>query len=113
MLLRLDCRRIDRGSHSQANTQESFKMSPATEVFRPPFTQAVRRALQGKTDARLADDLLFFEAWEIHPSSHLGATLRASQIRRANPGLAAEIDAELKKRPVRPSTPRKVPQDVD
>jgi hypothetical protein len=41
-------------------------------------------------------DLLFLEAWEIRPSAHLGATLRASQIRRANPSLAAEIDAELK-----------------
>jgi hypothetical protein len=63
---------------------------------RPPFTLAVRQALQGANGSALEADLLFLEAWEMHPSSHLGATLRASQIRRANPGLAAAIDAELK-----------------
>ena len=88
-------------------------MSPAIEVLRPPFTQAVRRALQGATDVRLADDLLFFEAWEIHPSANLGATLRASQIRRANPGLAAEIDAELKEQSGRPAKARKAMQEMD
>jgi hypothetical protein len=50
----------------------------------------------GVHDSRMEADLLFLEAWEIRPSSHLGTTLRASQIRRANPSLAAEIDAELK-----------------
>ncbi len=68
---------------------------------RPPFTRAVRQALQGVNDAAVEADLLFLEAWEMHPSSHLGVTLRAGQIRRANPGLAAAIDAELKaRRPV-------------
>ena len=62
----------------------------------PPYTQAVRRALHGVSDSRLAADLLFLEAWEMMPSSNLGMTLRASQIRRANPELAAEIVAELK-----------------
>lgn len=71
-------------------------MMPTALLPRPPFTQAVRRALQGVKDARMEADLLFLEAWEIHPSPHLGVTLRASQIRRANPDLAAEIDAELK-----------------
>ncbi len=71
-------------------------MSSASMSPRPPFTQAVRRALQDARDSRLEADLLFLEAWEIHPSPHLGVTLRASQIRRANPALAAEIDAELK-----------------
>ncbi len=61
-----------------------------------PFTLAVRQALQGANDSRLEADLLFLEAWEMHPSTHLGVTLRAGQIRRANPGLAAAIDAELK-----------------
>jgi hypothetical protein len=65
-------------------------------VQRPPFTLAVRQALQGVSDSAIEADLLFLEAWEMHPSSHLGVTLRASQIRRANPGLAAAIDAELK-----------------
>jgi hypothetical protein len=71
-------------------------MSTALTPPKPPFTQAVRRALMGVHDSRMEADLLFLEAWEIRPSSHLGTTLRASQIRRANPSLAAEIDAELK-----------------
>ena len=63
---------------------------------RQPFTLAVRQALQGSNNSAIEADLLFLEAWEIHPSAHLGATLRAGQIRRANPGLAAAIGAELK-----------------
>jgi hypothetical protein len=74
-------------------------MSPVTDLPTPPYTQAVRKALQGVHDSRLAADLLFLEAWEMMPSSNLGVTLRASQIRRANPDLAAEIDAELKASP--------------
>ena len=70
-------------------------------VPKQPVTQAVRRALQGVNNSVFEADLLFLEAWEMHPSSHLGVTLRASQIRRANPGLAAAIDAELKAGPVR------------
>jgi len=72
-----------------------FDTLPLTKT---PRTQAVRRALQTVECARAADDLLFLEAWELDPSGHLGATLRASQIRRANPGLAAEINRELKQR---------------
>jgi len=71
-------------------------MLTASMLPKPPFTQAVRRALQDVRDSRMEADLLFLEAWEIHPSPHLGVTLRASQIRRANPALAAEIDAELR-----------------
>ncbi len=63
---------------------------------KPPYTDAVRQALQNANNSRLAEDLLFLEAWEMHPSSNLGVTLRASQIRRANPDLAAAIHAELK-----------------
>jgi hypothetical protein len=74
-------------------------MLTAPSVQKPPFTLAVRQALQGVNDSVTEADLLFLEAWEIHPSSHLGVTLRASQIRRANPGLAAAIDAELKAGP--------------
>lgn len=77
-------------------------MVPIALLPKPPFTRAVRRALQNVNDTRMEDDLLFLEAWEIHPSHHLGVILRASQIRRANPGLAAEISAELKSgRPAR------------
>jgi hypothetical protein len=68
---------------------------------RQPVTEAVRKALQGVNNSVTQADLLFLEAWEIHPSSHLGVTLRASQIRRANPELTAAIGAELKAGPVR------------
>ncbi len=68
-------------------------------VPKQPFTTAVRKALQGVNNSAIEADLLFLEAWEMHPSSHLGVTLRASQIRRANPDLAAAIDAELKSAP--------------
>ena len=65
-------------------------------VTKPPFTLAVRQALQGVNNSATEADLLFLEAWKMHPSPDLGATLRASQIRRANPDLVAAIDAELK-----------------
>ena len=65
-------------------------------VQRPPYTSAVRRALQGINDSQLEADLLFLEAWEMRPSSNLGVTLKANQIRRANPELSAAIDAEIK-----------------
>jgi hypothetical protein len=71
-------------------------MLTAGFVHKAPVTAAVRQALQGVNNTLVEADLLFLEAWEMHPSSHLSATLRASQIRRANPGLAAAIDAELK-----------------
>jgi hypothetical protein len=71
-------------------------MLTSRSVPKPPFTIAVRQALQGVNNSQIEADLLFLEAWEMQPSAHLGATLRASQIRRANPGLAAAIDAELR-----------------
>jgi hypothetical protein len=71
-------------------------MLTAGFAHRTPVTAAVRQALQGINNSSIEADLLFLEAWEMHPSSHLGATLRANQIRRANPGLAAAIGAELK-----------------
>jgi hypothetical protein len=63
-----------------------------------PRTQAVRRALNGVNDAIAASDFLFLEAWELQGSCHPAAILRAKQIRRANPHLAAEIEAELRRR---------------
>ena len=74
-------------------------MPPAPHMAKPPFTEAVRRALQSVHDAVTEADLLFLEAWEIRPAPHLGTTLRASQIRRANPALTAAINAELKTKP--------------
>ncbi len=73
-------------------------MLTATRVARPPYTQAVRDALQTVHDAMTEADLLFLEAWEMQPTAHLGATLRASQIRRANPALTAAINRELRKK---------------
>jgi hypothetical protein len=57
---------------------------------------AVRQALQGVNNSLIEADLLFLEAWELQPSLHLGVALRAGQIRRANPDLAAAIGAEIK-----------------
>jgi len=63
-----------------------------------PMTQAARRALLDLDSVGAADDLRFLETWETRPTLTLGAMLRAAQIRRANPTLAAEIDAELRQR---------------
>ncbi len=72
-------------------------MLTASGVRKPPLTEAVRKALEGANNSGKEADLLFLEAWEMQPTNLLGATLRASQIRRANPKLAAAIDAELKR----------------
>jgi hypothetical protein len=61
-----------------------------------PVTRAVSLALRDAHDPRVWSDLLFLEAWEMHRPADLAATLRASQIRRANPGLVAAIERELK-----------------
>ncbi len=60
-----------------------------------PRTQAIRRALVGTRSHTAAGDLLFLEAWERRASANLCDMLRAAQIRRANPALAAELRAEL------------------
>jgi hypothetical protein len=66
-----------------------------------PHTQALRRALRDVRDEAEAADLLFLEFWQRQPTLDVAATLRASQIRRANPQLAADIHAELTARPAR------------
>jgi hypothetical protein len=73
-------------------------MLSATDARKPPYTQAVRKLLQTANVAGLEADLLFLEAWEMQPTGSLAATLRASQIRRANPGLSEEISKELKRK---------------
>lgn len=78
------------------STVSKFVALFALERF--PHTQAVRRALRGTRDEPTAADLLFLEAWEAAPVANVAATLRAGQIRRANPALAAEIRAELLQR---------------
>jgi len=63
-----------------------------------PRTEALRRALQHVSDQSAAADLFFLENWQSQRAPGIAACLRASQIRRANPTLAAEIHAELTKR---------------
>jgi hypothetical protein len=63
---------------------------------RQPVTLAVSLALRETHDPRVRSDLLFLEAWEMHGPANLAATLRASQIRRANPDLVEAIERELK-----------------
>ena len=63
-----------------------------------PRTAALRRALQQVHDKSAAADLLFLEYWQSQRAPGIAASLRASQIRRANPTLAAEIHEELTRR---------------
>ena len=63
-----------------------------------PRTEALRRALQQVSDEAEAADLLFLEDWQRQRRPGVAANLRASQIRRANPALAAEIHGELTRR---------------
>ncbi len=63
-----------------------------------PRTEALRRVLQQVRDEAVAADLLFLEDWQMQRHPDIAASLRASQIRRANPVLAAEIHAELNRR---------------
>jgi hypothetical protein len=77
----------------------------ATATYQPlPRTAAVRRELSRLRDEACAGDLLFLEEWEVDPLPGAGPALRAGQIRRANPELAAEIRAELTRgRPLTPA----------
>ena len=59
-------------------------------------TEALRRALLTVRDDMSAADLRFLEKWELSAIPGAAAALRASQLRRANPKLLAEIQAELK-----------------
>ena len=63
-----------------------------------PRTEALRRALRQVQDEAAAADLLFLEDWQTQRYPGIAACLRASQIRRANPVLAAEIHEELHRR---------------
>ena len=66
------------------------------DLSRQPVTRAVSLALRDMRDPMARSDLLFLEAWQISRPANLAATLRASQIRRANPRLVAEIERELR-----------------
>ncbi len=63
--------------------------------FSKPLTRAVRRAVAAVRDHTARADLLFLERWELAPVPGAAAALRISQIRRANPALAAAVRAEL------------------
>ena len=63
-----------------------------------PRTKALRQALLRVQDEAAVADLRFLEDWQSQRYSGVAACLRASQIRRANPELAAEIQAELTRR---------------
>lgn len=71
------------------------KNSVATH-FVAAHTVAVQRALAVAPDHTSQADLLFLERWEQRAIPGTAAALRAGQIRRANPVLAAEIRAELR-----------------
>ncbi len=59
------------------------------------LTAAVRRVLSEARDEASIADLLFLERWESKPIHGAGVALRVSQIRRANPALAAAVRAEI------------------
>lgn len=65
------------------------------DYLAPPHTATIERALANTSSHTASDDFLFLEAWERRASPDLSALLRAGQIRRANPALAAELRAEL------------------
>jgi hypothetical protein len=58
-------------------------------------TVAILRALAAAQDETVRADLMFLERWERFPLPGSAAALRVNQIRRANPGLVAELRAEL------------------
>ncbi len=60
-----------------------------------PQTQAVRRALENTRDSSVMADLMFLECWETNAMPGAAAALRVTQIRRANPLLAAAVHAEI------------------
>lgn len=66
------------------------------EIDKLPATRAVSVVLRQTQDPGARADLLFLEEWQRNARPNLAATLRAGQIRRANPGLAAAIERELK-----------------
>jgi hypothetical protein len=59
------------------------------------LTAVVRRAIRAVHDSATINDLLFLERWELSPTAGTAEALRVSQIRRANPELAAAVRAEI------------------
>jgi hypothetical protein len=75
--------------------QETTAMGGNVAEQISPRTEALRRALLRVQDDAAAADLMFLEEWQTQRHPDIASSLRASQIRRANPALAAEIHAEL------------------
>ncbi len=73
----------------------TWKDSPQNSEPGRPLTDAVRKAIGDVRQGAMIDDLLFLERWEISPLPGTPSALRISQIRRANPVLAAAVRAEL------------------
>eukprot|EP01037_Dinobryon_pediforme_P012887 gene12887-12986_t len=65
------------------------------ERYAAPRTNAVRHALGHIRDQTVLADYLFLEQWELTPAPGAAGALRVSQIRRANPELAAAVREEL------------------
>ncbi len=70
---------------------------PELPQFRPdqPMTVAVRDVMRSANNPAMLADLLFLERWEAMPTPGMGSVLRAAQIRRANPDLAAKVRHEV------------------
>jgi hypothetical protein len=60
-----------------------------------PLTTALRQAISSTRDQRITNDFLFLELWERCPTPGPATALRITQIRRANPELAAAIRDEI------------------
>jgi len=71
-------------------------MPDLPDLILSPRTEALARAM-GATHHAAHADLMFLERWELAPLPGTAAALRVGQIRRANPLLAAEIRAEMKR----------------
>ena len=69
--------------------------NPAILDLAAPCTAALQSALPAIRDHTARTDLLFLERWELCPQPGTALALRVQQIRRANPGLAAAIRAEI------------------
>ena len=92
-----------RAALDQSHRDEGgLPLSAITGLWDRPRTEAVRRALRAAPDETAVNDLLFLEAWEVQAPRDIASTLRAGQIRRANPLLAEAIRAELRSGPMPP-----------
>ena len=95
----LGVRPIRRAGHGMKGTHTMSRRNLA--AIRPiapgalACTETIARALAGTHSHTASEDYLFLEAWERAASLNLASLLRAAQIRRANPELAAALRAEL------------------